>query len=58
MVDRLPDNVPDLLKFLDEQYPHRSPSIQDSERAIWMKAGKRQLVDNLLTIYNEEEPFV
>ena len=36
-----------LVEYLDSMIPHRCPSIGDSERSIWMYAGKRELVDFL-----------
>jgi hypothetical protein len=38
----------DLIKLLDTWYPPRPPDIRDSDREIWSKAGKRELVDSLL----------
>lgn len=32
------------LKDLNRAFPECCPNIQDSERAIWMYAGKRELV--------------
>jgi hypothetical protein len=34
---------------LDKLVPHRCPLPDQSEREIWMYAGKRQLVDALKT---------
>lgn len=34
----------DLMNFIDSTYPERCPDKEDSERAIWMYAGKRELV--------------
>jgi hypothetical protein len=39
----------DLIHELDKQYPSKCPDPEDSERVIWMKAGQRLLVDNLLS---------
>lgn len=39
----------DLINDLDKQYPSKCPDPNDSERMIWMKAGQRMLVDNLLS---------
>lgn len=39
----------DLIYELDKQYPSKCPDPNDSERVIWMKAGQRLLVDNLLS---------
>lgn len=41
--------TPDLVEGLDKLVPHRCPLPDQSEREIWMHAGKRQLVDALKT---------
>ncbi|WP_302262028.1 MULTISPECIES: hypothetical protein [Desulfovibrio] len=41
--------TPDLVEGLDKLVPHRCPLPDQSEREIWMYAGKRQLVDALKT---------
>lgn len=38
----------DLIKRLDTTYPHRCPLPSEDERKIWMYAGRRALVDDLL----------
>lgn len=37
----------DLVEDLDARFPHRCPGIHDSERAIWIYAGQRQMVEFL-----------
>lgn len=44
----LPITVDELISELDQEYPERCPGPRDTERAIWMNAGKRELVRNLL----------
>ena len=41
--------TPDLVDGLDKLGPPRCPLPDQSEREIWMYAGKRQLVDALKT---------
>lgn len=43
----LPDIPDDLLAALDVKYPARCPDIHDNERLIWIKAGRREVVDYL-----------
>lgn len=40
----------DLVDLLDELYPEQSPDPRDSEREVWMKAGKRDLVRSLMQL--------
>ncbi len=45
------DDLPlteELVDGLDKLVPHRCPAVSQSEREIWMYAGKRALVDALL----------
>lgn len=37
----------ELIDLLNELYPEQSPDPRDSERLVWMKAGKRELVRTL-----------
>jgi hypothetical protein len=45
----------ELIKNLDKTFPHRCPRIGDTERRIWMDAGRRELIDSLLAAKAEEE---
>lgn len=40
----LPPVPPALITALEKRYPNRCPQIEDSERLIWMNAGKAELV--------------
>lgn len=45
------DDLPlteELVEGLDKLVPHRCPTVSQSEREIWMYAGKRALVDALM----------
>lgn len=44
---QLPDGTDALLDLLDKLVPERSPSLEDSEREVWAKAGERRLVATL-----------
>jgi hypothetical protein len=44
----------DLIDELDKLFPERCPDPEDSEREIWMKAGRRELIRSLL-IWKEKE---
>jgi hypothetical protein len=42
------DNIMDsevLYAMLDKAFPHKCPTIDMTERAIWMYAGKREMLD-------------
>ena len=38
----------ELIDLLDELFPEQSPDPRDTERDLWMKAGKRDLVRHLI----------
>lgn len=48
MINQIPPLSADLIELLNQKYPEQSPNPKDDERVIWMKAGKRQLVRELL----------
>jgi hypothetical protein len=49
-----PPIPPELLKWLNEQYPEKSPHPGDAERDIWMGVGARYLVRGLNRRYEEQ----
>lgn len=57
MGDRIgiPLSAEDLVKYLDKLYPPKCPNIADNDRTIWMYAGKRELIDACLELYNLKE---
>lgn len=54
-MNHIPELASDLISLLDEQFPHRCPRPQDNERAIWMYAGQRDLVDTLIAVLKEQD---
>ena len=44
----LPQSTEALLKLVDSENPQRLPDPKDDERLIWIKVGRRQLIDELL----------
>lgn len=52
------DDLPlteELVSGLDRLVPHRCPTSSQSERDIWMYAGKRALVDALLAAHKRQQ---
>lgn len=52
---KIPLHSYDLLDELNKAYPEKCPSPSMPEREIWMYAGKRELINNLLTRREKEE---
>lgn len=52
---KLPTDVKGLLETLNAEIPHRCPSPHESERDIWIYAGKRALVDYLLVVAEQSK---
>jgi hypothetical protein len=44
----------DLLKELDEKFPDKCPDVSDSDRQIWINKGKREFVEFLKFIFEEQ----
>lgn len=56
---QVPPLDPQLIKALDLRFPSRCPDPADSEREVWMKVGRRQVVDWLVLKFKEQtEPDV
>lgn len=54
-MDKIPVYSIDLIKQLDEIYPPRPPQMHQTDREIWMDAGKRQVVELLLQYVEVEQ---
>lgn len=46
-----PSRSVDLVALLDDLVPDKCPTIEMTEREIWMYAGKRELVQKLIQEY-------
>lgn len=53
-MDHLPESSFDLIKELDKLFPERSPSLTDSEREVWAKAGERRVIQFLLSLQHKQ----
>tara|TARA_Y100000996_G_C22400267_1_gene592848 strand:+ start:644 stop:847 length:204 start_codon:yes stop_codon:yes gene_type:complete len=51
---KLPDLSKDLIDVLDERFPSRCPDPKDNDRDIWIKTGRRQVVEFLIDVYDEQ----
>ena len=45
----------DLLEDLQKVFPNRCPKEQDSERRIWMNAGKQELIEFLQVQFQRQQ---
>jgi hypothetical protein len=53
-MDDLPPIPPELVEALDKLVPHRCPDPAMPDRAIWLYAGKRALVDFLQEVLRRQ----
>lgn len=53
--ETLPVYAAELVRQLDEEYPHKCPQPGDSAPEMWMYSGKRELIDALLSKLKETE---
>lgn len=51
-MDRLPELSDDLLRELEKLIPNRHPALSMTDREIWFEAGRRSVVDFLLSLKN------
>jgi hypothetical protein len=54
-MEKLPAYSYDLIKQLDKEIPNATPQVTDSEREVWIRVGKRMLIDHLLSAMDEPE---
>ena len=52
---QLPVYATELIDLLDDLFPHRTPSMKDTDRHIFEYAGRRNLVDYLLELKRQEQ---
>jgi len=43
------------LEALDDLFPHRCPTMDMTDRQIWIASGKRELVDRLILEYRRAQ---
>ncbi len=53
-MEQLPTYSIDLIKELDKLYPPTHPSLADTDREIWYKAGIRSLIDKLIVLTKDD----
>ena len=53
-MEQLPTYSIDLIKELDKLYPPIHPSLTDTDREIWYKAGIRSLIDKLIVLTKDD----
>jgi hypothetical protein len=51
----LPPISPELIKALEDLEPPQPPKIEDTDRLIWFKAGKRAMVEFLAAEFNAQQ---
>jgi len=54
-MNKIPLYTAELIQFLNHAVPHRCPQVEDTERAIWVYAGKRALVDQLIAMAHDAQ---
>ena len=54
-MSQIPAIPQELIDWLDEMFPDKCPSLSDSDRQVWFKAGSRYVVDFLKSKRKEFE---
>ena len=57
-MDSIPTISKELITYLDEICPDRSPSITTEDRRIWFAAGKVDLIRHLRSVYEQQNETV
>lgn len=52
---RIPPVSKELIEFLKEVYPLRMPTMDETERQIFVRVGQQQVIKNLEKFYAEQE---
>jgi hypothetical protein len=55
LLTAMPTDTASFLEYLDKQYPHRCPTRDMSPWDIAAYAGKRELIDVLMSRFKSEE---
>lgn len=53
--ERIPVYAADLIRYLDTTYPHKCPQPGENYEEMWVYAGKRELIDSLLSKLKDTE---
>ena len=54
-----PPTIPvELIEWLEQQFPLKSPDLNQHERAIFHQVGQRSVVDHLSAIHKEQSKNV
>ena len=56
--ERPPQISAELVEWLDQQFPLKSPELDTQERVIFFQVGQRSVVDHLLAIFKEQSENV
>lgn len=51
---RIPHISKELIEFLEETYPLRSPRMDETERSIFARAGHQQVIDTLRKLHEDQ----
>lgn len=54
-MSELPPVPKDLLDALKERFPLKPPDLRDSERGIWIEAGRQYLIEFLEFQYQKQQ---
>jgi|2_EtaG_2_1085320.scaffolds.fasta_scaffold19416_3 hypothetical protein len=44
----------DIIRWLESAFPLTSPTLDDSEREIFVRVGQRSVVEHLTSVYREQ----
>jgi len=56
--ERTPQVSRELIEWLEEQFPLKSPDLNQHERAIFYAVGQRSVVDHLAAVFKEQNETI
>ena len=56
--ERTPQVSRELIEWLEEQFPLKSPELDTQERVIFYAVGQRSVVDHLVAVFKEQNETI
>ncbi len=56
--ERTPQVSRELIEWLEEQFPLKSPELDTQERVIFYAVGQRSVVDHLAAVFKEQNETI
>ena len=58
LLDNFMDITQELISYLEQQFPDKSPDMNDNERKVWFKSGQASVVKHLKQKFSDQNKNV